>query len=46
LIYSTVLEESIEDSILEKNTKNFGNKTDSLEREADMTVYIDEQGSL
>jgi len=42
LIYSTVLEESIEDSVIERNTRFFGNKTDSLEREADMTVYIDE----
>lgn len=32
--------------MIERNTKFFGNKTDSLEREADMTVYIDEQGSL
>jgi hypothetical protein len=42
LIYSTVLEESIEDSIIERNTKFFGTKTDSIEREADMTVFIDE----
>jgi hypothetical protein len=42
LIYSTVVEESVEDSMIERNTKFFGNKTDSLEREADMTVYIDE----